>query len=211
MPLPDFLTFFSRFSHEKPGEISHFLTTPIGGENEKISLTTRRDRCYAVNPWRATPTAATANRLTNSGRTPTIGNIARHTRNGSQASRRKTLSGSGRSNWTTHSLIITPGDRIPQALLATRLRLLHLFLRKSRPKLPACWTDRRLLCDWSCALSIALNPATCATPWPLHSAFMRAWASPAPPSRLSMEFAAQLFQRRSRKSKRSLALRPVVR
>src|SRR4030095_1909222 len=73
MPLPDFLTFFSRFSHEKPGEISHFLTTPIGGENEKISLTTRRDRCYAVNPWRATPTAATANRLTNSGRTPTMG------------------------------------------------------------------------------------------------------------------------------------------
>jgi len=39
MPSPDFLTFFSRNSHEKTGEISHFLITPIGGENEKKSLT----------------------------------------------------------------------------------------------------------------------------------------------------------------------------
>ncbi len=39
MPWPDFLTFFSRYSHEKTGEISHFSLTPIGGENEKKSLT----------------------------------------------------------------------------------------------------------------------------------------------------------------------------
>ena len=44
MPWPDFLTFFSRYSHEKTGEISHFSLTPIGGENEKNSLTTRKTK-----------------------------------------------------------------------------------------------------------------------------------------------------------------------
>src|SRR5206468_335735 len=50
MPSLDFLTFFSRFSHEKTGEISHFSLTPIGGENEKNSLTHEKNEIVSRCP-----------------------------------------------------------------------------------------------------------------------------------------------------------------
>jgi hypothetical protein len=60
MPSLDFLTFFSRFSHEKTGEISHFSLTPIGGENEKNSLTTRRRKRLAMPTLAPSPKTAQA-------------------------------------------------------------------------------------------------------------------------------------------------------
>ena len=60
MPSLDFLTFFSRFSHEKTGEISHFSLTPIGGENEKNSLTTRKRNRLAMPTLAPSPKTAQA-------------------------------------------------------------------------------------------------------------------------------------------------------
>src|SRR5206468_3848887 len=60
MPSLDFLTFFSRFSHEKTGEISHFSLTPIGGENEKNSLTTRKRNRLAMPTQAPSPKTAQA-------------------------------------------------------------------------------------------------------------------------------------------------------
>ena len=60
MPSLDFLTFFSRFSHEKTGEISHFSLTPIGGENEKNSLTTRKRNRLAMPTLAPSPKTSQA-------------------------------------------------------------------------------------------------------------------------------------------------------
>jgi hypothetical protein len=56
----DFLTFFSRFSNEKTGEISHFSLTPVGGENEKNSLTTRNKALYDAHTRTVTENGARA-------------------------------------------------------------------------------------------------------------------------------------------------------